>query len=86
MKGISVEDYIQVRKKHEPTINVTRLKRDIHTAIRKKLEGYTCRQCESELWAVGMVITEDELCYQCIQLEPKSENEIEFDVVLEKTY
>lgn len=86
MKAISVEEYIQLRAKLEPNINIARLRSSVQKAIRDKLEGYRCRHCRGELWAVGAVITEDHLCDECMGLEPGSEYDVEFDVVLEKVY
>lgn len=86
MKPVSVEQYIELRVKYEPYINVKELESDIRSAIRLKLEGYACRECQGELWAVGVVISDDYLCYDCIGLEPNSENDIEFDILLEKVY
>lgn len=83
---MSVEEYIEFRVEHDPNLNVTALRRDIHEAIRAKLEGYRCRQCKGELWPVRTVIADDNLCFDCFGLEPNSENDIEFDIVLEKVY
>lgn len=86
MKAIGVEEYIQLRKNHDSNINVKQLRSDIYEAIRSKLEGYRCCQCYGEMWAVGSVLANDYICSNCMGIEPNSENDIEFNIFLEKVY
>ena len=86
MKPISVEDYIKLRVAYQPSLNTEQLKFNIQKAIRDKLEGYSCKRCGGEIWAVGVVVVEDHLCYDCILSGENKENDIEFDVVLKEVY
>lgn len=86
MKPVSVKEYIEYRKQIEPLLNVEKLESAVYGSIRYKLEGYVCRQCQGELWAVGVALTDDFLCRDCIGVESNSENDIEFDLFFEKLY
>lgn len=81
-KSISIENYIKLHLKHNPSENKTKLKRKLNDALTDFQNGVKCA-CGNDIWVVGSASVGNS-CFTCITGESMPVDDYEIDLAINK--
>lgn len=78
--SISIDEYIALHLKNNPSEKEAELRRNINTALEAFNEGESC-ECGNEIWVIGTAKVGNS-CFTCITGESEETDHYEIDTVL----
>ena len=81
-KPISLEEYIKIHLKSNPTQNKEELRKNLDTAIQSHKNGVRCN-CGNDIWVIGSAFVGNS-CFTCITGEDYPRDDYEIDVAIKK--
>jgi len=79
---ISIDQYVKVHLKNNPTFNEVELRKSLHRALNDYDKGIKC-SCGNDIWVIGSAIVGNS-CFSCITGESTPNEDYEIDSAIKK--